>query len=89
MFELSILLASLSPIEVKSELKASAIADAFVTSLSGSLISLTVAVLLVLRELSVVSVTSQSREEHEGDRRVLVGESIVCGIVINEREKNP
>ena len=49
--ELSILLASLSPIEVKCELKASAIADAFVTSLSGSLISLTVAALLVLREL--------------------------------------
>ena len=48
-FELSILLASLSPIEVKCELKASAIADAFVTSLSGSLISLTAAALLVLR----------------------------------------
>ena len=52
MFELSILLASLSLIEVKCELKASAIADAFVTSLSGSLISLAVAALLVLRELS-------------------------------------
>ena len=38
-FELSILLASLSPIEVKCELKASAIEDAFVISLSGSLIS--------------------------------------------------
>ena len=53
MFELSISVTSKPlTIEVKCELKASAIADAFVTSLSGSLIYLTVAALLVVRELS-------------------------------------